>query len=130
MTTHLVKGGWKYEYGVRYRQKYPEQMLYSSARERAKKKNIPFDISREDIVIPEFCPILKVKLQSKPGSHGGGPFSPSLDRIVPSLGYVKGNIRVISLLANNMKSSANNEQLITFANWVKENISDDTPSSA
>ena len=130
MTVHCVKGGWKPEYGVRYRQKYPEQAMYSSARERAKKKNILFNIAREDIEIPEMCPILKVKLQSKFGSHGGGPFSPSLDRIIPELGYVKGNVRVISLLANNMKSSANTEQLITFANWVKENIDDSSLCSA
>lgn len=122
----LEKGGWKYEYGVRYRQKHPEQVLYSSARERAKKKKIPFNITREDIVIPEYCPILDVKLKIKVGSHGGGPFSPSLDRIVPELGYVKGNVRVISLLANNMKSNANNEQLLQFAKWIQENIDGST----
>jgi hypothetical protein len=130
MTVHCVKGGWKPEYGLRYRQKYPEKVLCTTAKARAKKKNVPFNITKDDIYIPEICPILNVKMQSKSGSNGGGPFSPSLDRIVPELGYVPGNIRVISLLANNMKSSANNQQLITFANWVKENIHDSSLCSA
>lgn len=117
MTTHLTCK----DYSSTYRKKYPEQVLYSSARQRAKKRNIPFNITREDIIIPEFCPILGMKLESKQGA-GGGPASPSVDRIIPELGYVKGNIRVVSLLANNMKSYANDEQLLKFADWVKENV--------
>ena len=38
------------------------------------------------------------------------PDSPSLDRIVPELGYVKGNIRVISNRANHLKSDATLEE--------------------
>ena len=118
----MRNNNWKPEYGVRYKEKYPEQILYSSAKQRAKKKGIPFDITREDIIIPEYCPILKVKLEVKTGSKGGHAFSPSIDKIVPELGYVKGNIWVISLLANNMKSNASKEELVKFADLVKENI--------
>lgn len=117
-----MTGGWKKEYGVNYRKKNPKQILYSSARARAKKKNIPFDITKDDFEIPEYCPILGIKLEINFGTQGGWFCSPSLDRIIPSLGYVKGNVRVISLLANNMKSNANNEQLLKFAEWIKENV--------
>jgi hypothetical protein len=49
---------------------------------------------------------------------GSGPFSASLDRIIPELGYIKGNVRVISLLANQMKWNATKEQLLTFCRGV------------
>jgi hypothetical protein len=122
MGNNKRKNNWKPEYGETYRSKNLNQILYSSAKQRANKKGLPFDISRDDIIIPEYCPILGVKLEIKKGSQGGHSFSPSLDKIVPELGYIKGNIWVISLLANNMKSSANKEQLLKFADWIRKNV--------
>lgn len=108
------------EYHKDYRLRKPEQCLLSSARNRARKKGIPFDITVEDIIIPETCPILGIPLTRNLGSHGGTSSSASLDKIVPELGYVKGNVQVISLLANNMKSNATKEQLLLFAEWIKK----------
>ena len=94
--------------------------ILAAAKNRAKRKNVPFDIEAEDICIPEYCPILNIKLvlTNKISENN----SPSLDRIIPELGYVKGNIQVISMLANNMKSNASFEELKLFAEWIKENI--------
>lgn len=95
--------------------------LVKTAKSRAKKRNIEFDITELDFIVPEYCPILGIKLGfSDTGTKGGAINSYSLDRINPELGYVKGNIMVISHLANSMKSNATPEQLINFANWVKE----------
>jgi hypothetical protein len=90
-----------------------EKYLVQNAKARAKKYGSAFDISAKDIHIPEFCPYLGLKLE--PFSEWA---SPSLDKINPKLGYVKGNIQVISNLANTMKSSANIEQLVLFAQNV------------
>ena len=49
-------------------------------------------------------------------------FSPSVDRIDPTKGYVRGNVRVISYLANRMKSNATVDQLVRFSAWVMEDI--------
>lgn len=38
-----------------------------------------------------------------------------MDKIIPEKGYVKGNVRVISALANLMKNNATIEQLINFS---------------
>ena len=88
------------------------------AKHRAKTKHLEFNLTAEDIVIPTHCPILNIELVSRKGKSGGAPNSPALDRIDNSKGYVKGNVRVISHLANMMKSSATEDELIKFANWV------------
>lgn len=105
-----------------WKQNNLEKYLLQSARARAKKYGIPMDIVAEDIVIPTTCPYLGIQLQ--PFSEWA---SPSLDKIVPELGYVKGNVQVISTLANTMKSKSSLEQLITFAeNVLKLHKEEDT----
>ena len=52
------------------------------------------------------------------GKKGAVPSSPSLDRIIPELGYVPGNVQVISHQANTMKSNATLKELKAFAAWV------------
>ncbi len=81
----------------------PRVKMFLNARERSKRKNLKFSITKEDIQIPERCPILGIKLnvEVKDRFH-----SPSLDRIDPSKGYIKGNVWVISNRANTLKSNA------------------------
>jgi len=52
-----------------------------------------------------------------------GPNSISLDRIVPSKGYTKENVRVISYKANTIKSNANLDDLRRVVAYL-ENLSD------
>lgn len=99
----------------------PERRLWKAAKDRANKYGLPFNITVEDVVIPEFCPVLGIKLQDGIGKgKGANPESPSLDRVVPSLGYVRGNVRVISFKANSMKRDASEEELLMFAGWIIE----------
>ncbi len=99
-----------------------ERVMFNSAKLRASKKNLHFDIEVSDIVIPEYCPVLGIKLEITRGkrkvNEAMAKHTPSLDRIDPAKGYVKGNIRVISLLANKMKTDASPEELVEFAIWV------------
>jgi hypothetical protein len=90
-----------------------EANMVSRARKRATKLGIEFSITKEDIIIPEYCPLLGVKLEA--GTKGKYSMSPSLDKIDPTKGYTKDNIWVISTKANTMKSNATKEELITFA---------------
>lgn len=79
-----------------------------AARARAKKNNIPFNISEEDLTIPEKCPVLNCKLEHNTGTVKGN--SPSIDRIDPCKGYIKNNVRVISHRANTLKRDMTKEE--------------------
>lgn len=45
--------------------------------------------------------------------------SPSLDKIIPALGYVKGNIRVISFKANTLKRDGHIEDFEKIIQYIK-----------
>ena len=90
------------------------------------RKDLEFDLTVKDIVIPKYCPILGIELICKSGISGGQKNSPALDRKDSKRGYTKDNIQVISHLANMMKSHATEEELITFANWIINSLPKDS----
>lgn len=104
----------------RVKSEQQEVRMFRRAKSRARERGVEFSLDKEDIVIPEFCPVLGVKLEPYSGRSGGKKNSPALDRIDNSKGYVKGNVTVISHLANMMKSSASKEELLAFAEWVQK----------
>ncbi len=91
-----------------------KQTLFKLAKKRALKKGLEFNIELKDIHIPKRCPILKVLLICSTR------YSPSIDRIYPDKGYIKGNIVVISTLANSMKANATPRELLIFAKNIKK----------
>lgn len=108
------------EMSTKRRESDPAKALWIAARNRAKLRGIPFTISTTDIIVPEYCPVLGFRLKISSGQPGGSAHSPSLDRKHPELGYVPGNVQVISRLANAMKSEATPEQLLAFSKWIHE----------
>lgn len=93
------------------------KVLYDSAKRRAKMKNIPFNIEVSDIIIPQKCPIFGFDLVIGTKDK---QISPSLDRIIPEKGYVKGNIIVVSLKANTMKNNATIEEIKKLYDFYKD----------
>lgn len=92
-------------------------VLFWNAKNRAKAKEIEFDLEIEDIEVPEVCPILGIKLVVATGN--AKPNSPSLDRVDPNKGYVRGNIQVLSHKANTMKSNATLDELEMLVSWLR-----------
>lgn len=84
---------------------YNKTLKLDSARARAKRKGLAFDITLEDIAIPDVCPILDIPLvwETRTGK-GERDHAPALDRIKNDQGYVKGNVQVISTRANRWKN--------------------------
>lgn len=98
--------------------RYTCTQMIDSARKRAKALEVGFDLNIKTLVdmAPEKCPVLNLPL-----AYGGGikgPDSPSLDRIDNNLGYLCDNVRIISHLANTMKSHADKDELLRFCRFV------------
>lgn len=104
---------------IRAYKKNIKKFMVRNAKARALRNNMDFDITEEDITIPEICPYLKTRIIT---DHGGGRsgYGPSIDRVDNSKGYTKDNIEIISDKANKMKHNATKEELISFANYVLE----------
>lgn len=90
--------------------------LLRGARHRAKEQGLPFNIDEGDVRVPERCPYLGIDIVPY---HHDKSAAASIDRIVPSLGYVKGNVIVVSGRANRIKSDATPDELERIASAVR-----------
>ena len=98
-----------------------EQFLYGvlmGAKTRAKANGVPFDIVVADITIPDVCPVFGIPLRWGDKLTNN---TPSVDRLVPEKGYVKGNCMVISMKANRLKNNASVEELRKLLEYVTSN---------
>lgn len=98
-----------------------ERRILAGARHRAKKANLPFNLELSDISIPDYCPVLDIKLNREQGvgkNHWND--SPSIDKIVPEKGYVKGNILIISWRANRLKQNATISEMQKLAKFYSQ----------
>lgn len=93
--------------------------LFLECRTRAKRNGLEFNLDPQDVQVPTHCPVFGFELRPS-RKAGDRDQSASVDRIDSSLGYIKGNVRVISFLANRMKSNASTGQLKQFARWILE----------
>jgi hypothetical protein len=103
------------------RARLPEEHLVLCARYRAKRDGLPCNITVENIVWPTHCPVLGVELdysRTEPGERTIRTNSPTLDRRTNELGYVVGNVFVISHRANRIKSDATVEELFKVATYA------------
>lgn len=92
-----------------YRKNDPLRFLLYAAKARAKLRNIPFELTPADLVLPTHCPILGMPIMLNEDIQQDN--SITLDRLVPELGYVKENVIVISAKANRIKNDATIEDV-------------------
>jgi hypothetical protein len=114
---HPEKGS---EYYHRMKARDIRGYLLKACTTRARTFGHVVSITREDIVIPEFCPLLGLKLQFNEGSVR--PNSPSLDRIDSRIGYIRGNVWVISHRANTLKNCSTVEELEMIAKNLRAKL--------
>lgn len=93
------------KYWLNHRLRYPIKYLLKNASYRARLRNLEFNLTEEDIEIPDVCPVLGIPLfliRECTGKYCNWN-APSLDRIDNRKGYTKDNIRIISWRANQLK---------------------------
>ena len=98
-----------------------EYKMLTAAKKRATKSNLPFDLELSDIIIPELCPVLGIPITYNPVGNEHkwqSDNSPSLDKLIPELGYIKGNVKVISWRANQIKSFGTAEEHRKIADYI------------
>lgn len=96
--------------------------LIQGALQRARRDGRECSLKPEDIRIPEFCPILGIKMFEAIGEgKKGGSWNdnaPSLDRNDNSKGYTKDNVRVISKKANILKRDGAIEDFLSLLAYL------------
>lgn len=103
-----------------YYKEKPECFVLHNIKTRAKRQGVPFELTAEDIETPEFCPVLGIKLERSTNPKGGvTDCSPTVDRLIPELGYIKGNVIVVSHKANRIKNDATIEELEAVAYFYR-----------
>jgi hypothetical protein len=97
--------------------------IYQRMREKFRNKkahtyDCEFTVEFGDIEFPRYCPILGIELDYF--AQGRNENSPSFDRINPNLGYIKGNVAVISWRANRIKNDGTAEEHEKIAQFIRQ----------
>lgn len=95
----------------------PISIALNNAKQRAKLKNLPFEIDYKYLkdIYPKnnICPVLNIPFQLGYLSEikKNSDYAPSLDRIIPEKGYVKGNLIFVCNIVNRIKSDSSLDML-------------------
>jgi hypothetical protein len=104
----------------KFKKDNPVHTLFMQTRSRAKQSGIPFSLEESDLEIPDVCPVLGIPLLWTEKSRSGN--TPSVDRMVPELGYIPENVAVISWRANRLKNDGTAPELHLIANWMDKQL--------
>lgn len=85
-------------------------------RQNVKATDWEFTVERSDIEWPIVCPVLGLELDWF--SEKRSDASPSFDRIDAELGYIPGNVAIISWRANRIKNDGTAEEHRAIADWL------------
>ena len=107
------------EYWRKYTRRNYEARLLAVIKSKCKRFNIPFDLTLEDIVIPTHCPKTGIPLVVHE-ERGKFMDTPSVDRINPKGGYVKGNIQIVCFWYNVAKLNFSDEEVLDLCKKVVE----------
>jgi hypothetical protein len=120
-----ARKAWKKSYCATYYENRPElvrkRSMLNTAKHNASKKGRPFTITFNDVIWNDVCPVFGTKLNYGKPSNGKNSYdSPSLDCTIPSLGYVPGNVVVMSWRANRIKADGSLAELEKLLEYMRK----------
>lgn len=94
----------------------------SNTKSVCEKQGVPYNVTVDDLApFPLTCPVLGVPINwMNTGATAND--SPSIDRMIPELGYTKGNVRVISQKANRLKGNASVDELEALLSYMRGEV--------
>lgn len=94
--------------------------MISVLRRNARKRGHEFALKPADILpLPTHCPILGIKLDYSGDGEGDRDNFASVDRFDSAIGYLPGNVTVISYRANWLKQDATLDELKRIVTWME-----------
>ena len=126
-TSRVYRAAHKFRYAElqrEWRTAHPRENLIILARARAKERGLPCTITVEELDWPTHCPIFSMELDYTTTpvgqrQHAKRDAFPTLDRKIPELGYVPGNVFVLSFKANRLKQDSTIDQLEALLAYMK-----------
>jgi hypothetical protein len=97
-------------------------VLLSNSKHRAKKAGLEHTLTREDIIIPDVCPVLGVEMKRE--GRDTWVTAPSIDRIDNSRGYTPDNIVIVSRRANLLKKDATLTEMRSLVKFYNTLVAD------
>lgn len=106
----------------KYKKNNPFLARHVKMKASCKQRNIPYDL--DDIYLEqiwtEYCPISGLKLEWSSSSKDRSRENVAeLDRFIPELGYIKGNVSWVSRKMNNLKSDGSIKDFEQILDWMK-----------
>jgi len=98
----------------------PFEAALGARKRAAKLNNLPFNITVDEIHKPTHCPVFGIELCYERNSNGRKPNKAVIDKFIPDLGYVPGNVFVISSKANSLKSNGSIDEIEKLLEWMKQ----------
>ena len=101
------------------------KMYLTNAKSRAKRDNVPYNltIAYLESIVTDTCPIFGTPFVWGASGLGKGNTrddTPTLDRILPELGYIEGNVAFLSYRANRVKDNGTMQEHYDIADWIWE----------
>jgi len=94
-----------------------------NAKSRSVRDNVPFELTYEYLlfIATDECPVFHTPFEWGVSGLGKGHTKdncPTLDKILPELGYVEGNVAFISHRANRLKDNGTMQEHYDIADWI------------